>query len=69
MFVRLYTAMLWAGESEELQFSSEVMAAINETAYNYAGTLWGFVGGAWWVGLEHARLLCPTFPHTRNIGP
>jgi len=45
MFVRLYTAMLWAGESEELQFSSEVMAAINETAYNYAGTLWGFVGG------------------------
>ena len=45
MFVRLYTAMLWAGESEELQFSSEVMAAINETAYNYAGTLWDLVGG------------------------
>lgn len=46
----LYTTMLWAGESEELQFSSEVMAAINETAYNYAGAVWGILGGAWWVG-------------------
>lgn len=35
-----------AGESEELQFSSEVMAAINETAYNYAGATRELVGGS-----------------------
>ena len=40
MIVLLHTCTLHAcaGESEELQFSSEVMAAIKETAYNYAGT-------------------------------
>lgn len=60
MTVYLYTACMWAGESEELQFSSEVMAAINETAYNYAGT-GGLVGGAAAATAPHAVGCVPLF--------